>query len=65
MVRGFAVCGCPSALRKKRFAAALSRLAESRKSTLRLRRNFAPEPLRLIPTALKADSPVTSDGLAV
>ena len=32
MVRGLTVCGCPSALRKKRFAAAASRLAESRKS---------------------------------
>ena len=32
MVRGFAMCGCPSTLRKKRLAAAASRLAESRKS---------------------------------
>ena len=32
MVRGFTVCGCPSALRKNRFAAAASRLAESRTS---------------------------------
>jgi hypothetical protein len=32
MVRGFTVCGCPSALRKNRLAASASRLAESRKS---------------------------------
>ncbi len=29
MVRGFTVCGCPNALRKKRFAASASRLAVS------------------------------------
>src|SRR6202161_4286861 len=32
MVRGFTVWGCANALRKNRFAAAASRLAESRKS---------------------------------
>jgi hypothetical protein len=32
MVRGFTVCGCANALRKNRFAASASRLAESRKS---------------------------------
>jgi hypothetical protein len=35
MVRGLAVCGCPSALRKNRLAASASRLAESRKSIVR------------------------------
>jgi hypothetical protein len=32
MVRGFTVCGCAKALRKNRFAASASRLAEGRKS---------------------------------
>jgi hypothetical protein len=32
IVRGFTVCGWASALRKKRFASAVSRQAESRKS---------------------------------
>ena len=51
MVRGLAVCGCPSALRKNHLAASASRLAERRKSIVWPRLTLG-EKLRMAAMAL-------------